>query len=179
MPTHVGVFFKPQSETMTIPLSWTLKTLEIKSLKENPKNPREITKEMTERLSGLISKFGLIDKPIVNQDLTLIGGHQRIKALKKQKVKVVECWMPDRLLSQEEIDELSIGLNLYQGAWDLKILSEEWNPVDLLEYGFTSEQLLGTNKELDGEALLGEEKETVNNSSKKKESTCPACGHKF
>lgn len=154
-------------------VKWTLQELPIKSLKEHPKNPRQIRKEQFERLGRLIDKFGLIDKPIVNLDLTIIGGHQRIKCLKKKKSKTVECWVADRQLSEEEIDELCIGLNLHQGDWDYEILANQWEPLDLLKYGFSEEKLLGTCKE--AEEILEEEQEK--NSGKKK--SCPNCGHEF
>ncbi len=142
-------------------VQWILQDLPIKTLKEHPKNPRQIGKEQMERLGQLISKFGLIDKPIVNADMTIIGGHQRIKYLKKQKVNTVECWVADRLLEQEEIDELCIGLNLHQGSWDFDVLANQWEPLDLLKYGFTEEQLLGDAKEAENiaEQLANDEPE--------------------
>lgn len=146
--------------------------LPIKSLKDHEKNPRQIGKEQFERLGNLISKFGMIDKPVVNTDMIIIGGHQRIKYLKKQKVKTIECWVPDRLLSDQEIDELCIGLNLHQGEWDWDVLANKFEPLDLLAYGFTEEQLIGITEE--DEEVSSEEK---NSSKKKKE--CPNCGHQF
>lgn len=154
-------------------VNWELRELPIKSLKEHPKNPREIGKEQMERLTNLMGKFGLIDKPIVNSDMMIIGGHQRIKCLKKQKAKTVECWVADRLLSDEEVDELCIGLNLHQGSWDYDILANQWEPLDLLRYGFTEEQLLGSCKE--AEEVLGQEKEK----EEKKSKCCPNCGHEL
>ena len=155
-------------------VQWTLQEIPITHLKEHSKNPRQIGKEQFERLGILINKFGLIDKPIVNHDMMIIGGHQRIRYLKKQKVKTVQCWVADRQLSEDEIDELCIGLNLHQGSWDWDILANEWEPLDLLKYGFSEAQLLGTCKEaeeiLDG--IQDEEK-------KKNAKTCPACGHEF
>lgn len=142
-------------------VQWVLKELPIKSLKDHPKNPRQIGKDQFERLGNLINKFGLIDKPIINQDMTIIGGHQRIKYFKKQKAKTVECWLADRLLSQEDIDELCIGLNLHQGNWDWDIMANQWEPLDLLNYGFTEEQLLGESKEAENiaEILAGDDPE--------------------
>ncbi len=157
------------SAKMSPKVRWDLVSIPIKDLKEHSKNPRQIHKNQFERLGNLIEKFGLIDKPIINNDRTIIGGHQRIRYLKKNKVKTVECWLADRLLSEKEVDELCIGLNLHQGAWDWDLLANEWEPLDLLQYGFTEEQLLGTCKE--AEEILEEEK----NSSKKKKN-CPNCG---
>lgn len=155
-------------------INWQLKKIPIKELKNHPKNPRQIGKEQFERMGNLIDKFGLIDKPIVNQDMTLIGGHQRIRFLKKKKIKIVECWVADELISDEDIDELCIGLNLHQGNFDYDILANHWEPLNLLKYGFTEEQLLGSCKDYDE---IGDEKEK--NISKKKSKCCPNCGHEF
>jgi ParB-like chromosome segregation protein Spo0J len=151
-------------------IKWKLEELPIKSLKEHPKNPRQIKKDQFDRLSNMIDKFGLIDKPIINTDMTIIGGHQRIRALKKKKIKTVECWVADRELLDEEVDELCIGLNLHQGSFDYDLLGNLWDPLELLGYGFTEEQLLGSCKE------EGEEKEK---SIGKKKKSCPNCGEEL
>jgi DNA modification methylase len=136
-------------------INWSLQKVSIKKLNNNSKNPRQIHKDQLHHLENLIKKFGMIDKPIVNLDYTIIGGHQRIRILKKMKVKHVECWMPDKQIEQEDVDHLCIGLNLNQGAWDYDILANEWQAIDLLKWGFTEEQLVGSCKE--AENLIGEE----------------------
>ncbi len=123
-------------------INWKLQTVNIKDLKDHPKNPRKITKDQMQHLENLIEKFGLIDKPIINQDNTIIGGHQRVRILKKKKTKTVECWVPEQQLSEEDINHLCVGLNLNQGSFDYDILANQWDFVDLLKYGFTEEQLL-------------------------------------
>jgi hypothetical protein len=74
------------------------------------------------------------------------------------------------MLEQEDIDHLCIGLNLNQGSFDHDLLSNEWDPIDLLHYGFTEQQLVGSFKV--SEDMLGKEKE-------KKKKNCPNCGHEF
>jgi len=148
-------------------INWKLEHISIKLLNEHEKNPRQISKQTIERLGNLIDKFGLIDKPIINADYTIIGGHQRLKVLKKKKNKTVECWIPDRQLSNEEVDELCIGLNLHQGSWDYEILANQWEPLDLLEWGFSEEKLLGSFKESE---------EEMSKEKKKKNKECPNCG---
>jgi ParB-like chromosome segregation protein Spo0J len=155
-------------------ITWNLQTIPIKELKPHPKNPRQIKKEQQQHLENLIKKFGLIDKPIVNLDKVIIGGHQRIRILKKMKVKEVECWIPDTQLSDEDIDHLCIGLNLNQGQFDYDILANEWEPLDLLNWGFTEEQLIGSFKDV--EEVEGNKKE---GDKDKKLKMCPACGHEF
>ena len=155
-------------------IEWKLEPILIKLLKENPKNPRQINKDSVERLGDFIDKFGLIDKPIINQDNTIIGGHQRIRILKKKKVKTVECWIPSRMLTEIEIDEICLGLNLHQGRWDFDALANQYEVLDLLNWGFSEEQLLGCCKEAEEvtEKAQGKEKE-------KKKHECPSCGHEF
>lgn len=124
-------------------MHWHLEVLSIKELKDHPKNPRQISKDQVHHLTECIKKFGLVDKPIVNKDFTIIAGHQRIKILKKMKSRTVECWVPDEELSQEDVDEFLIKHNLNQGNFDYEILANQWEPLDLLKYGFTEEQLIG------------------------------------
>lgn len=151
-------------------INWHLETHLVKSLKTHPKNPRQISKDQMAHLEANIRKFGIIDKPVVTQDMRMIGGHQRLKVLKKMKIKSVECWVPDRELSDEEIDELLIKLNLHQGSYDYDILANEWEPLDLIEWGFSQEKLMGSI-EIDSDS--SEEKK------EKKKKSCPSCGHEF
>ncbi len=153
-------------------IKWKLESVALKLLVEHEKNPRQITKDQFNRLGQLIDKFGLIDKPIINADMTIIGGHQRIKFLRKKKEKFVECWVAEEQLSKEDIDELCIGLNLHQGSWDWDILANQWEPLDLLKYGFSEEKLLESCKQ--AEEIL---EDTQKKESKKK--SCPSCGHEF
>lgn len=153
-------------------INWHLEVLPIKTLKDHPKNPRQISKEQFQHLESLIDKFGFIDRPIVNKDLVIICGHQRIRVLKKKKQKTVECWIPEEALSDEDVEELLVRHNLNQGSFDYDILANMFNPIDLLKYGFSEQQLLGICKE--AEEVL--EKEEKNNNKTK---TCPNCGHEL
>ena len=155
-------------------ITWKIQTIPLKNLKDNPKNPREITKKQLKHLEDLIKDFGLIDKPIVNLDMTIIGGHQRIRILKKKKIKEVDCWIPDIQLEPAQIDRLCVGLNLNQGHWDWDCLANEFEPLDLLNWGFTEEQLIGSCKE--AEDLLSD---SPDENSNKKKKACPNCGHEL
>ena len=152
-------------------INWHLEVLAISQLKPHPKNPRQISKDQFQHLSDLIAKFGFIDRPIVNLDKTIICGHQRIRVLKKMKAKNVECWVPDVLISDEDVEELLIRHNLNQASWDYDIMSSNFNEIDLLKYGFSEEQLLGSFNDQDEEKEKPEKKE--------KQKVCPSCGHEF
>lgn len=121
---------------MTIPPKWSLKKFKIKDLKPFAKNPRQLSETQYTHLKTSLDKFGLIDKPICTAEGLIIGGHQRLKVLKKEGVKEVECWIPDRELLPKEIEEANIRLNKNQGDWDYDILANQWEMTDLLQWGF-------------------------------------------
>ena len=64
---------------------------EINKLKPAKYNPRQISTKQYKDLKESIEKFSLVDPIIINRDLTVIGGHQRLKVCKELKYKVVEC----------------------------------------------------------------------------------------
>lgn len=155
-------------------MKWQLQFVPIKDMKDHSKNPRQISKESLDRLSKTIDKFGLIDKPIVNSDMTIIGGHQRVRIMRKKKAKTIECWVAEEQLSPSELDELCIGLNLNQGSWDWDVLANEFDHLKLLEWGFSEEKLLGLAQSV--EEISGDQEE---GKREKKKKTCPNCGHEF
>lgn len=145
-------------------ISWTLKKFKISDLKELSKNPRSLNDLQYTHLKTSLEKFGLIDKPIVTQEGLIIAGHQRKRILEKEGIKEIECWIPNRELSEKEIEELNIRHNKNTGEWDFDILANEWESNDLLEWGFNLEDL-----QID--LPIQEEKEEHHK--------CPTCGKKM
>lgn len=100
-------------------------------------------------------------------DDTIIGGHQRIEVLKKCKVQDVECWVPNEMLDEKQVEELCLRLNRNHGDFDYDVLANEFDLPDLIECGFTVEEL-----QLD----LGDE---ITEKKAKKKKNCPNCGHEL
>ena len=146
-------------------IAWKLETRKISSLKPHPSNPRRLTKEQHAQLKTSLDKFGLIDKPICTVEGLILGGHQRIRILKDDGIKEVECWTPDREMTQQEVDELLIRLNKNTGEFNFDVLGNEFDVVNLLDWGFTAD-------DLDLDPSEDEPKD-------KKEKTCPNCGEKI
>ena len=119
-------------------INWTLQTFRLDELTDYYKNPRSLSEKEFKQLKISLDKFGMIDKPIVNLDAahTIIGGHQRKRILETEGAKEVECWVPDRELSEKEVEELNIRLNKNTGAWDFDTLANEFELPDLIEWGF-------------------------------------------
>jgi ParB-like chromosome segregation protein Spo0J len=122
-------------------MKWNLETREIKSLHENPDNPRSLSKKQGDELKKSLDKFGQCEPIVINTDGTIIGGHQRVRVLRKKGKKHIEAYVPERPLSSEELKELTIRLNKNQGDWDFDILANVWEINVLLESGFTREEL--------------------------------------
>lgn len=150
-------------------INWTIEKRAIKNLKPHPKNPRKLSKHDGDKLKQSITEFGLIDKPIITIDDLIIGGHQRISILKKMGVKEVECHIPDRELTDKEIKKLNVMMNRVHGEFDFDILANEFEIPDLLEAGFTEQELSMADP-------VGAAEEPK---SSKKLKTCPSCGHEF
>ena len=149
-------------------MKWELVTKKIKDLKPHPKNPRKLSKHDYTHLSRSLEKFGLIDKPIINTDGTIIGGHQRIAVLKAEKVKEVDCWVPKEALSEQDINELNIRLNRNHGEFDFDILANEWDLDELVLAGFTPEEFGGIEADL-----------KVTDEDEPECEMCAACGQKI
>lgn len=154
-------------------IHWRIVKKKLSDLRELGINPRTLSKNQYDQLSTSISKFGLIDKPIITSDGLIIGGHQRKKVLEMMGVKEVDCYVPDKELTQEEIEELCIRLNKNTGEWDWDILANHWNMEDLVEWGFDPLEFSGFDC---GEP---QENDTAQESEKKAKKCCPACGHEF
>lgn len=154
-------------------IKWIEKDLPIKELKDYERNPRRIKKEDFERLVKSLKEDGYHQRLIVNKDGTIIGGHQRKKALLKagfketDKIKVL---LPDRLLQESEFKRINIRDNVINGEWDMDILAADFELDDLMEWGLELDQWLNT----DAEVETAEKKESKANKNK-----CPECGHEF
>jgi len=124
-------------------INWTLQQFNIDELTDYYKNPRSLSDKEFKQLKTSLDKFGMIDKPIVNADSanTIIGGHQRKHVLEASGVKEIECWIPDRELSDKEVEELNIRLNKNTGSWDFDVLANEFELDDLLDWGFDKGEL--------------------------------------
>ena len=125
-------------------MKWIIKEVKISDLKEYDKNPRKIKKEQLDKLTAHINEDGYHQRIIVNTDYTIIGGHQRKKALLQAGYKpsdVIEVLMPEWTLQQQELDRINVRDNLNFGEFDFDILQEQFNLEELEEFGFDKEFL--------------------------------------
>ena len=111
-----------------------IETKKLSDLKAAPYNPRTSNKKQEKNLKESLSKFGLVEPIIFNQRTGyIVGGHFRVRELKKLGYKSVDCVIVD--LSEDDERELNVRLNANTGAWDFDLLANEWNVDELVEWG--------------------------------------------
>ena len=121
-------------------------------------NPRRLSKKQFEDIKRSIESFGFIDPIIVNKHPDrrniIIGGHQRTKIAEKMGYKFVPAVFVE--LDKAKEMELNIRLNKNAGEWDYDVLANQFDVLELVDYGFTLEELGAFDKELD-EGMSDEE----------------------
>ena len=126
-------------------ITWQATNIKLAQLKEYANNPRKITKEMLDKLASHIKEDGYHQRIIVDNDYTIIGGHQRKKALYMagyDDETEIEVLMPSRKLTLEEIDRLNIRDNLAFGEYDFDVLTERFDMEELLSFGMDKDMLM-------------------------------------
>jgi hypothetical protein len=133
---------------LTDEIVWKTESRKISELKSYYKNPRKFIKKGMADLGESLKKFGLAELIVINLDNVIIGGHARIKVLKKQGKTKCNCQVPNRMLTDEEVEELNIRLNKNTGGvFDMDILANQYDYDKLLKYGFDEKELLGNMDE--------------------------------
>ena len=111
-----------------------IETKKLSDLKPAPYNPRQSTQKQEKKLQESLTKFGVVEPIIFNKQTGyIVGGHFRVRELKKLGYKEVECVIVD--LSEEDEKELNIRLNANTGEWDWDTLANEFNVEELTEWG--------------------------------------------
>ena len=115
----------------------------IKDLKPAEYNPRQSTQKQETKLKESLEKFGVVEPIIVNENEDrkniIVGGHFRVRELKKLGYKEVDCVLVN--LSVEDEKELNIRLNANTGEWDFDILANQFNDFELVEWGLEIPQV--------------------------------------
>ena len=102
-----------------------LKVLPISVLKPAEYNPRKKLKKGDreyKKILDSIEEFGFADPLVVNADMTIIGGHQRLTVAQDLGYTEVPCAVVDIDKTREKA--LNIALNKITGQWDDNLLAE-------------------------------------------------------
>jgi hypothetical protein len=111
--------------------------VKISKVKGNPNNPRIIKNDKFKKLVKSIQEFPEMLKlrPIVvDEDMMVLGGNMRLKASKDAGLK--EVWIEvAEGLTKEQKKEFIVKDNVGFGEWEWDMLGNEWDSVQLAEWG--------------------------------------------
>lgn len=102
------------------------KTLSVDALRPAEYNPRKKLKageKEYEKIKNSIQEFGYVEPIIVNYDMTVIGGHQRLTVLKDLGYTEVQC-VEVHIEDENKVKALNIALNKITGAWNEQLLAD-------------------------------------------------------
>jgi len=152
---------------------------ELKPAEYNPRLDLQPSDKEYQKIKRSIEEFGYVDPVIVNKDLTVIGGHQRIKALKDLGYTDIDCVVIDIDKTREKA--LNVALNKISGNWELTKLKDLLEELDNGEFdieitGFDMEEIenLMVRPYVDLEDFAQDE-----TNEQKQSVCCPKCGFKF
>lgn len=104
----------PEPELQTIPVS---------ELKFAPYNPRKIDPKELAKLENSIKEYGVVEFIVWNkQTKHVVGGNQRLKALRNLGIESTKCIIVD--LSLEKEMALNLALNRISGDWEYELLKD-------------------------------------------------------
>lgn len=134
----------------------------------NPRKALTLEDSEYQKIKRSIEEFGYVDPIIINEDGTIIGGHQRCTVLKDLGYEEVDVVVVS--LDKQREKALNIALNKITGEWDELKLKDLLLDLDLGDYdisltGFEQEDLAelvdnlavepeAMDDDFDGEAVL-------------------------
>jgi DNA modification methylase len=115
------------------PLEWRTEKRRVKDLIPFEFNPRKLSEERKQLLIKSLEKFNLAEIPAVNTDDVIIAGHQRVKVMLEigRGEEMIDVRVPSRALNEEEFKEYNLVSNIPVGFWDVDLLEEHFQDVDL------------------------------------------------
>lgn len=133
-----------------------IQKISIEKLKPAEYNPRKDLKpedEEYQKIKKSLIEFGYVAPVIINSDMTVIGGHQRLKVLKELGYTEIECNVVN--LDKDKEKALNIALNKITGEWDNTKLEEllaelKETSIDMDMTGFSFDEVDNMLKDITG-----------------------------
>ena len=133
-----------------------MQTLPIGKIKANPNNPRTIKDDKFFKLVQSLKdlpEMAKVRPVVVNQDMVVLGGNMRLKAMKEVGWKEVPVEIVD--WDEDKQRQFIIKDNVGFGEWDWEMLANQWDAEQLDDWGLT---LPIFDTEPSAEELIGDDK---------------------
>ncbi len=142
--------FEKKESTMNIQ---KINILKLKPSEYNPRKDLQPEDEEYIKIKNSILEFGYVAPVIINADMTVIGGHQRLKVLKELGYEEIQCIVVD--LDKNKEKALNLALNKISGEWDNDkleaILAElKETDIDINVTGFSNDEIDDILKDIIG-----------------------------
>lgn len=153
-----------------------IEQVKIGDIKVNPSNPRIIKDDKFKKLVKSIKEFPemLKIRPIVvNNDMMVLGGNQRLKACRDAGLKSVFIIKADGLTPEQQ-QEFILKDNANFGEWDFELLLESFDIDTMTDWGLDVPDISIPDFEDndDSESLEEDKKEGQKH-------ICPKCGFEW
>lgn len=113
-----------------------MQNLPIGKIKANPNNPRTIKDDKFFKLVQSLKdlpEMAKVRPVVVNQDMVVLGGNMRLKAMKEAGWKEVPVEIVD--WDEDKQRQFIIKDNVGFGEWDWEMLANEWDAEQLEDWG--------------------------------------------
>ncbi len=132
-------------------------------------NPRQITEKEFADIRKSIEEFGIVEPAVVNcapgRENIIIGGNQRVRIAVEMGMQFFPCMIVN-IADEHKEKELCVRLNKNQASFDFDKLANEFDPADLIAWGFD-------------DASVGLDPTAKKKKKGKKIVECPNCGEEF
>ncbi len=114
-------------------IQWVEKKVRLSALRPYEKNPRTITEPQFERLKASLLADGYHSRIKATTDLRVMGGHQRIRAMKEIATELgieggmIPVLVPDREISDDQFKRILLTDNHSNGVFDMEMLANDFD----------------------------------------------------
>ena len=146
-----------------------MQNLLISKIKANPNNPRIIKDDKFAKLVQSLKdlpEMAKVRPVVVNQDMVVLGGNMRLKAMKEAGWKEVPVEIVD--WDEDKQRQFIIKDNVGFGEWDWEMLANQWDAEQLDDWGLIIPQWTNghdINSMDENEVSLEEEFDSIGTSS--------------
>lgn len=105
---------------------------DLRPAKYNPRVKLKPGDKDYEKIKASIEEFGFTDPLVVNADMTIIGGHQRLTVAMDLGYTEVPCAVVD--LEDTKAKALNLALNRISGRWDEALLADLLKDIEAADY---------------------------------------------
>jgi len=163
-------------------LTWSNARRKLSELIPWERNPRQIKEKQAKRLQESFEQFGQPDVIVIGPNNELYNGHQRLAVWMQEFGDIeVDVRVSNRPLTEKEREKMVVFLHKgATGEWDFDVLGNEFDPDELLEWGFSNWELQYSGMDYpEFQEFTGEGIEDEDYGDDELLITCPNCGHEF